>query len=52
MPDRRGNFKRKKLSLTSGIPFMDLETCSMVPGKEMMTQGDSESPFSQLFSFP
>ena len=53
------NVKKEKLSLASGSPFRGLEPHLMLPEKEMVllkawiiAQGDSESPFSQLFSFP
>lgn len=58
-PTEVQNVKKKKLSVASGIPFRDLEPHLMLPEKEMVllkawiiTQGDSEPPFSQLFSFP
>ena len=59
MISRGGKRQDEKAALASGIPFMDLEPHLMVPEKEMVllgawtiTQGDPESPFFQLFSFP
>ena len=58
-PTEVENVKKEKLSLASGSPFRGLEPHLMLPEKEMVllkawiiAQGDSESPFSQLFSFP
>ena len=57
MISRGGKRQDEKAALASGIPFMDMEPHLMIPEKEMVllgawtiTQGDPESPFSQLFS--